>query len=110
MQKKRIVQSRSVQTFTFNANLGIVLDVAELGRGDARVGGRLADVGQHQDVLADGDVVFGRQVDGAEAPLYVWHRRADGDAGQVGGAARHDFDLLRRDGEMRWYSADWQIK
>jgi len=85
---------------TFNANLGVVFDVAEIGGGYARVRRRLSDVGQLQDVLTDRHAVLRRQLYRSEPPLDVRHRRADGNARQIDGATRRHLRALRQNGEM----------
>jgi len=92
---------RCVQVCTFNADLSIVLDVAEVWRGDARVRGRLSDVRQLEDVLADRHAVLRRQLDGAQPPLDARHRRPDRHAREVDRAARRHLRALGQDGEMR---------
>ena len=84
---------------TLHFDGGALLDVAELRRGDARVRRRLVHVLEDEHVASDRHAVLGRQLDGAETPLDERHRRADGDARHVDGAARQQLHVLRRDRE-----------
>lgn len=79
----------------------------ELTGGDARVVGRLLDVGQVQDVATHGRhlVVGGKVGRGLLPPLDVGHGGPHGDAGQVDLSPEHDLvHRARRDRELRWQS------
>lgn len=94
-------------TLTFHDDLRHRLDHAQRGHGHAGVIVGLADVGQLQDVSADGHVVLGRQVFRPQHPLDVWHGGAHGHAGDVDVAPRHDLAVCRGDGEARGNPAHW---
>ena len=84
---------------TFDLDLGRGLDRAELGGGDAGVVVGVADVGEHQDVLAERLLVVAAQLARAEAPLDLRQRRARRRARQVRVASGHHLHRLGLLGE-----------
>lgn len=91
---------------TFNANLCVILNIAEFWRCDTRVCGRLAYVSQLQDVLADRHTVLRRQLDCSKPPLDARHWRPDGHAREVDCAAGRHLRAFRQNGEMRRYATN----
>jgi len=93
---------------TFDLHLGLVLDAAEVGRRDARVGGRLADVAERQHVAPERRLGLGRQLDGAQPPADRRHRRPDRDTGEVHRAAGQHLDAVGRHGEVRRHPTNYR--
>lgn len=84
---------------TFHSDLGRSLDHAQRGYGHAGVVGRLADVGELQDVAANGHLLLSRELHLAARPLDVRHGGADCHACQVDAAAGHHLMIGGGDGE-----------
>ena len=92
---------------TFDGDLGRGLDHAQRRYGHTGVVGRLPDVGELQDVAADGHVILWRQVFCSQHPLHVRHRGAHGHTGDVDVSPRHDLAVCWGDGEARGDTAHW---
>ena len=101
--------SRAVRE-SLNANFGIIPNTAKHGLGDASVGGRLTDVGQLQDILADRHAVLRCQLHRAELPPNVRQRRTASDTREVDGSSRRHVAALRQNCEMRRYATNSDVE
>lgn len=73
------------------------IDYAEIAGGRARVISGFLDIGQHQDVFADRQVIVRCQIGrGILSPLYEGHRCTHRDTGEIQRCAQHHLAHRRR--------------
>lgn len=97
-------------SLTFDSDLSCRLDHAQGGYGHAGVVGRLTDVGEFQDVAADGHLLLPGQLYFTAHPLYIRHGSTNSHAGQVDAATGHHLVIGGGDGETGRHTANCRGK